>query len=359
MILAVLGRRDSPTDAVEDYCRLLGEAFKDLGSDFGLMRVAWTERGWLRALSDLWKSSANLKGGWALVQYTALMWSRHGFPSRFWIVLCALRIRRARTAVVFHDCQPYAGKRFRDRVRRFFQRIVMRWAYWLSDATILTVPLHLVSWLPTECSKASFITVGANIPAVGLSRIADCSGRVAKTISVFAVTDVGDISREVWEISLTARKVAECLPQVRLVTVGRGSAESESKFREALKGSSVEFSALGVLPAQKVSQVLTDSDVSLCVRYPMTTSRGSAIASIANGVPLVAYTDPILPGPLADAGIVGVPYLDGEKLAEATIRVLTDPQLWQDLHERSRGAYERHFSWEAVASRFLEILHQV
>ena len=119
----------------------------------------------------------------------------------------------------------------------------------------------------------------------------------------------------------------------------------------------MEFSALGILPAEEVSQVLAYSDVALFVRYPITTQRGSAIASIANAVPLVAYAEPCLPTPLAEAGIVGVPYLDGEKLAEETIRVLTEPQLWRDLQKRSQCAFEKYFSWQAVASRFLEVLH--
>jgi glycosyltransferase involved in cell wall biosynthesis len=56
--------------------------------------------------------------------------------------------------------------------------------------------------------------------------------------------------------------------------------------------------------------------------------------------------------------VIPISYLDGEKLAEATVRVLADPQLWLDLHERSRRAYEKYFSWEAVASRFLEVLYR-
>ena len=44
--IALLGRRDQPTDAVEDYCRLLGGAFKERGVDFTLQRVAWNEIGW-------------------------------------------------------------------------------------------------------------------------------------------------------------------------------------------------------------------------------------------------------------------------------------------------------------------------
>jgi glycosyltransferase involved in cell wall biosynthesis len=138
--------------------------------------------------------------------------------------------------------------------------------------------------------------------------------------------------------------------------LGRGSAESADLLRQALSGSRVEFEALGVLTAVEVSKVLADADVSIFVRGPISTQRGSAIASIANAVPLVAYARPNLPVPLAEAGVLGVPYPQGEELAQATVRVLTDEQLWCDLHDCSRSAHAKYFSWEAVASRFLEVL---
>ena len=131
---------------------------------------------------------------------------------------------------------------------------------------------------------------------------------------------------------------------------------SEARFREALDGSPVEYQALGVLPAEEVSSVLAASDVALFVRGTISTQRSSAIASIANGVPLVAYACPCLPGPLAEAGVVPVPWGDREALAQAALRVLTDGQLWLDLHQRSERAHQKYFSWEAVAGRFAELL---
>jgi glycosyltransferase involved in cell wall biosynthesis len=356
--IALLGRRDQPTDAVEDYCRLLGGAFKERGVDFALQRVAWNEIGWLGALRTLWQRSADWKGDWVLVQYTALMWLRHGFPLLFALVLCVLKIRGVRTSVVFHDSKPHGGARDVDRLRFVCQRAVMRWAYKLSDRSVFTTPVERVCWLPRSGTRSSYIPIGANVPAIAKPR-ARRNGHNVKTIAVFSVTDGGDISREVADITLAAKRAAERLPcEVRLVTLGRGSKESKSKFRVALAGSTVKFSAMGILPADKVSQVLADSDVALYVRSPITTQRGSAIAALCNTVPLVAYAKPTLPPPLAEAGVIPISYLDGEKLAEATVRVLADPQLWLDLHERSRRAYEKYFSWEAVASRFLEVLYR-
>lgn len=357
LIFAVLGKRDCPTDAVEDYCRLLGEVFQEHGTGYTLARFEWDKRGWPGALSDLWRKSADWKGDWALVQYTALMWSRRGFPMLFLPALWALKIRGVRTALVFHDSTPFGGGRYVDKVRRACQRSVMRWAYRLSDATIVTLPVAQVGWLPSHHAKAHFIPVCATLPVVNTPDRSPRNGHKAKVISVLGITDKGDISKEVADITLAAKRAAEHLPRVRLVTVGRGSARAEAEFRRALAGSAVEYRALGVLPAEEVSQVLANSNVSLFVRGRISTQRSSAVASIANGVPLVAYADPCLPA-LAEAGVIGVPYPDGDELAAATMRVLTDSDLWLDLHERSRRAHEKYFAWEVVAGSFLEVLRR-
>lgn len=356
MIVAFLGRADSPTDAVEDYCRLLGGAFEERGVASVRLRVRWDEVGWSRALRELWRAGTAWEGDWALAQYTALMWSRRGFPLLFLVVLSLLKLRKMRLSVVFHDREPYGGRRLVERLRRACQIFVMRCAYRLSDASILCIPLESVSWLPPNPNKASFIPVGPNIPAL-TSRECARNGNEVWTITVFAITDRGDIDKEVSDITLAARAAAERLPCVRLLTLGRGSIESAVRFRQALKGSPVEYRPLGILPAAEVSRVLSSSDLALFVRGPISTQRGSAIASIACGLPLVAYADSSLPAPLAEAGVVGVRYPDAAALVEATVRVLTDLQLQYELRERSRRAHQAYFSWEAVANRFLEVLH--
>jgi hypothetical protein len=52
-ILALLGRPDEPTDAVEEYCRYLGGALRAYGIEMDFARVKWAERGWSAALREL------------------------------------------------------------------------------------------------------------------------------------------------------------------------------------------------------------------------------------------------------------------------------------------------------------------
>src|SRR5258707_2710166 len=79
--VALLGRRDEPTDAVEEYCQFLGAALEAQGISFEIERVSWHELGWRQALAGMEQRTENWKKGWVLIQYTALAWSRPGFRS--------------------------------------------------------------------------------------------------------------------------------------------------------------------------------------------------------------------------------------------------------------------------------------
>jgi len=355
-LIFLLGKRDVPTDGVEDYCRLLSPAMKGRGYTVDIVRVPWEDLGWIQAWVYLWQESRKWKGMPVLAQYTALMWSRRGFPLAFLVILLTLKGRGVHLTTVFHDFAPQPGKRMVDRIRRACQRWVLRRAYGWTRACVLPVPMEQANWLPRPATKASFIPVGSNIPAIAPADRSARNGNEPKTIAVFGVTDGGDISQEVSAITHAATAATTCVREVRLVTLGRGSRESESQLRRALAGSAVEYRSLGVLPAEEVSIVLSSCDVSLFVRGRISTQRSSAIASIACSVPLVAYADACLPPPLAEAGVMGVRCGDREALAAAVVEVLTNDDLWRELQERSRRAYEEYFSWEAVAARFVEVV---
>src|SRR6185312_13838637 len=112
--IAILGRRDEPTDALEDYCKLLGEALSNHGVALRMTRVRWTRQGWRAAMRQLRAQLANSQGHWALVQYTALSWSRYGFPIRFFLLVRLLKRMGLKVAIVIHEPFPYAGSRLRD-----------------------------------------------------------------------------------------------------------------------------------------------------------------------------------------------------------------------------------------------------
>ena len=382
--IALLGRCDQPTDAVADYCKFLSAALCNLGIELQLDRCDWDVAGWANAREALRERAASWRGRRVLVQYTALAWSARGFPVRFLSVLKLLRQCGARIAVVYHDAEPYSGGRLIDRFRRAAQLRTMRRALRLADAAILTVPADKLSWLRGKTPpNAVFIPVGANLPiadpAAGIApananAIAAPARDAAKTVAVFGVTG-GQAGRpEVLQIADAVRFAAARLPltrhspaetagaasladvPLRLVVLGRETETLAQPFENALRGSGVTVSVLGMLPGEGVVRTLRAADVALFVRAAISSRRSSAIAAIACGVPLIAWAGSETAPPITEAGVVfysrGEPDEPGRTLA----RVLTDVAYRAALAEQSRRAYAQHFSWTAIARAYASAL---
>src|SRR5438045_6467023 len=197
-VIALLGRPDAPTDAVEEYCRYLGEAL--LAEDFELIieRLDWNATGRDGASNELRRRAEEWRGAWVLVQYTALAWSARGLPIHFPRVLKSLKAAGARVGVVFHDIEPYGGTRVIDGLRRCVQLHVMRKGLRLSDTAVFTVPMERVSWIKHEPHKGCFIPVGANLPASTEANSGKDILRGGKlSVAVFGITG-GESGR--WEI---------------------------------------------------------------------------------------------------------------------------------------------------------------
>src|SRR5437667_5318410 len=260
-MIALLGRPDSPTDGVEDYCMWLSRALEHRGWTLDLVRVPWAERGWWSTLTWVWRESHRWRDQRTLVQYTALGWSRHGFPLAVPVLLSILKLRHARLAIIFHDPGTYSGARLVDGARGAVQRWVMRTAYRWAERAILNVPVETVSWLPPNPVKAAFIPVGSNVPALPS---AQHNGHRApgrpKVIAVFGITGGGTVGDEIEDIAFAAKQAARRLQPLRLVTLGRGSKEAEARLRQSLNGVKIEFAALGVLTPAEVSRTSGDPE---------------------------------------------------------------------------------------------------
>src|SRR5579871_3563807 len=146
-VVLLLGRKDQPTDAVEEYCRYLCEALSRHSVTGEIVRVPWNEHGWKDAVVELRRKAQNWRDRWVFLQYTALAWSERGFPRRVLRVGRALREAGARMGIVFHDVEPFAGARAVDVLRRQTQLITMRQMLRAADLAVFTVSLEAISWL--------------------------------------------------------------------------------------------------------------------------------------------------------------------------------------------------------------------
>jgi glycosyltransferase involved in cell wall biosynthesis len=355
-IIALLGHKDEPTDAVEEYCHYLGSALAAHDFAMQIRRVPWEKDGWADALKALKLQAAGWRGNWVLVQYTALAWSASGFPQKFIRVLGALRKAGARVAVVFHDVEPYPGSRVLDRIRQCAQVRTMQAALGLADVGIFTVALERVTWLSKAQRNVHFIPVGANLPIP--ENVATGSAPMdPPSIAVFSITGGQAGQRETRIIVDAVRYAAEKIGRLRLIVFGRHAELREADLRNGLRNVPVEISVEGVVePAQAVEK-LRACDVLLFVRGTISSRRGSAIAGIACGLPVIAYPGSETAMPITDAGVVLVSPTKPNDLSDALVRVLSDAAYRIELAVRSCAAYETHFAWSAIAARFSAVLN--
>ena len=356
-MVLLLGKRDSPADGVQDYSEYLAQALRRRGIEAEVARVEWHSEGWARALRKLRAQSVKWEGSWVVLQYTALSWSRRGFPLGALAVLRSLRRRKVRCAAVLHESRRQGGAKWAGQVRGAFQDWVVRQIYSHVDIAIFADPLDRIEWLPPGRNHAVFIPIGANLPAPQWTAKASNSQQSGTdTVAIYCLSDPPNLHNELRDISKAIR-VAAAGRTLRVVFLGRGTANAQDEITRAFDGTSAEISNLGAQEAKAVRDTLMSSDVMLCVRGEMNPTRGSAIAGIVCGLPIVGYGTSEKAFPISEAGVRLVPYGDSAALAATLAQLLRDGQLREQLIEANRTAQEKFFSWDSIAGQFIRALH--
>jgi len=236
----------------------------------------------------------------------------------------------------------------------------MRDALSLADRAVFTVALDRMHWLPSPSDKSTFIPVGANLP-FPIAEQEHIELHPLPTIAIFSITGGTPGERETRNIIAATRFASGKLGALRLNVFGRHAEERESALRKGLREVPVELQVQGVVDDANLIEQFAASDVLLFVRGAVSSRRGSAIAGISCGLPVIALQGEGTAAPITDAGVLLVTDESNEaelqlKLGEALVRTLSDNALRAELVQRNRVAQEKHFSWAAIASRYAEIL---
>lgn len=349
--VALLGRRDQPTDGVYDYCEYLSAAFARRSDCLDVVELRWDVHAWRRTLLNLWSRSRSWKNRPVLLQYTALMWSARGFPVGALAVIAILKWRGVRLGVVFHDVDYQRANGIIRQIRVVCQKFCIRTAFRCAEFPILTVPASQIPWLPRNAKRATFIPVGANFPPASVtSKSTDLPA--VRTVAVFGVTGDAQVAVETRDIAHAMKQAAATGLKLRLDVFGRNAIEAEPALRKELGDAGISLSVAGVLSAEEVRAHLCEADVLLFVRGPISSRRGSALAGIVCGTPVVGYRGAETAPPITEAGVVLVAINDSAALAKALAAVLTDTQLNQRLREQNSAVTAGYLSWDAIALQF-------
>ena len=352
-LILLQGKRDVPADGVQDYCEYLGKALEKRGVSVEIVRVDGVREGWLPTLRKVSKAGYNWRGCWVVLQYTAMAWSKRGFPLGAAAVLAMAKYHGARCGVVFHEPFSLGGSRVIDRIRGACQQWVIQKLHDMCETSVFPEPLETIRWLRRGDERAVFIPIGANVPdAVRASAQVHRNNSASKTVAIYCLSDPPNLHREITEISAAVRIATGDGTKLRVVFLGRGTSEARDEIWRAFDGIPVEASNFGIQNPEDVRGFLEGSDVMLCVRGPLYSRRGSALAGIACGLPIVGYSGAADGTPIAEAGVVLVPFGDVEALGFGLRQVLSDRGPAGMLREKSLQAYWRYFSWESIAEKF-------
>jgi glycosyltransferase involved in cell wall biosynthesis len=361
-VVALLGRGEPSADGVSDYCNNLRDALRKAGQQFEITTVRWFDRGWVSALAELWRAPVPARGDWALLQYTALAWSRRGFPFGAVATMLALRLRGVRCGVVMHEPwrQGILNPRPIDRLRGAFQDWTIRAIHALSSFSVFTLPLAHVRWLDPHDRKSVFIPLGPNVPEILDAPYPPTRppGKPGKVVCVFCLSEPTGPTRELGDISTAARTAHAAGARLRVVFVGRGTDTGAAEIAAAFSGSNIETDILGLRSPEEIGHTIAASDVLLCVRGHLNLRRGSALAGIACGTPIVAYAGGEQGTPLMEAGVALAPLYDRDALGAELVRVLKDDALAQEMHRKNIEVEKQYFSWDTVAEQYLHALRR-
>jgi glycosyltransferase involved in cell wall biosynthesis len=351
--VALLGREDEPTDALEDYCKLLAQSLHKRGYLLEISRLAWVEQGWRSALKDVGKRLAQQRCSWVLVQYTALAWSRYGFPLRFTQMIEGLKAAGMKVLIVFHDPQPFGGTRWRDRLRRRVQLAVMRRAARLADKIVSTISPDHVHWMRDQAIRAKtlLLPVGSNLPITQRK-----TQRAENRIPVIIVFGFSNFASETSMVASVLCQAASIVGPLHLTVFGRGAKVAATLLVPLLADSPVELEDFGVIEGQKAGNLLANADVQLFVRSGLSSRRSSGIAGIACGLPIIGFSDAETAFPITEAGVRLVPLGDREGLVRELVLVLKHQSLRETLQQRNLEATERYFSWDCIANAYQSFL---
>jgi glycosyltransferase involved in cell wall biosynthesis len=175
-------------------------------------------------------------------------------------------------------------------------------------------------------------------------------------VAVFGMTTGPLVERDLAAIVEALGQAAESVRGFELVVFGRGALEAERALRRRLNGSHISLSVLGLLSAEEIGRLLADADALLFVRGGISSRRGSVIAALACGVPIVGFESEETDTPITEAGVMLVPEDDPKALGKVLAQVLGNEELRRELRGRSLRVYEDWFSWDRIALRLLGAL---
>jgi glycosyltransferase involved in cell wall biosynthesis len=350
--------RGRSVDGIRDYSRMLAEEIRAHGvaAELRVQRPAGSWGG-VRDAVRSWREIGRSGEKTAVVlQYSPFCFARWGFAPWLATSLLSIRARRSRPGLALMVHEPYVPiDSPRSAAMGAWQRLQLTALRLASDVVFTSIE----SWAERFRRRwpqrdVRHLPVGSNLPDARSRREEERRrmGVGEETLVLVAMgrdhpSWLGDYVVE------AANAIAASGRPLLLLTLG-----AEAPRLGGLD-SSIAVQAPGYLEAEGVAAKLAAGDLFLAPLIDgVSTRRGTLMAALQHGLPVVATSGPLTDAVLRDAegALRLVPADDSAGFAKAAESLAGDPDGRASASVAGRLLYERNFAWPVVARSLLAAL---
>jgi glycosyltransferase involved in cell wall biosynthesis len=357
-VILVHSDRGRPVDGIRDYSRMLAGEISAHGVDAELrVQPAVGGRSGVAAVARSWREIGRCDERTAVVlQYSPFCFARWGFAPWLATSLLSIRARRRRPGLALMVHEPYVPiDSPQSAAMGGWQRLQLTALRLASDVVFTSIE----SWAERFRMRwprrdVRHLPVGSNLP--------DARGRreeerrrmgVGEETLVVAAMGRDHPSWLGGHVVEAANAIAAAGRPTLLLALGAEAPPLAGLDR------SVAVQAPGFLEAEGVAANLAAADLFLAPLVDgVSTRRGTLMAALQHGLPVVATDGPLTDAVLSDAedALRLVPVGDRAGFAEAAVSLAEDPGGRAATADAGRLLYERNFAWPVVAGDLLAAL---
>jgi glycosyltransferase involved in cell wall biosynthesis len=342
-VILVHGDRGHEVDGIRDYSERLAEELSRRSVDVEL-RLSW--RGAF--------SAADADA--VVLQYSPFNFGRWGFAPRLPAELLALRSRARRPVLAVMVHEPYVPMDSgRGALMGMWQRLQLTALRLGADAVFASIDTWAARFARQRPRRPTHhLPVASNLPDMRSRReAARARLEIEEGTLVLSALGSGHPSWLGDYVAEAANAVAASGSAVRLLCMGAGAPAPPGL------DAAVEVYRPGRVEAAELAEGLAASDLFLAPLIDgVSTRRGSMMAALQHGLPVVGtdgpLTDSILRGPGSGMSLTRVG--DKRAFAAAVLALAEDVGARASSAAAARELYERNFDWPVAADRLLSAL---
>jgi len=299
-----------------------------------------------------------------VMEHVSYMYGRGGVAPWMLVFFSAFKLRNGKPLVLnAHEMWRPRYRSVKATVLSLISFVIFCCGIWASAKVVATNRFReslLTGVMGVDRRRVGLIPVGANIlPVSGWERRLDNARELR--VATFGIWHEDRMVEEL----VAAVEELTAVRAVKLSIVGNfGNGEGSRALRRRLAGAPDSpdwLNVTGAVSAAEVSEYLarTDVYVSPLVAGP-SGRRGSLVAAMAHGLPIIAYDGPERDEVFRDGdNIILVKEGDRTGLCEALATLAGDSARRRELGARARATFEDHFAWGVIADKWEALLATV